>query len=70
MRTPDSSAANHTVYSCAESGCRKLALQVCTRCQRHFCNDHAEPVERDLPTRGLKLPEPYWYCADCLPYYR
>ncbi len=65
---PIESAA--TVHSCAEDGCHKPALQVCTRCERYFCNDHVLPVERDLPTRGLKLPEPYWYCSECMPYYR
>jgi hypothetical protein len=63
-------AEGATVYACAEVGCGKPALQTCTRCGRPLCNDHARPVERDLPTRGLKLPEPYWYCGECLPYYR
>ena len=70
MRKLGPLAGGTTVYSCSEVGCTKLALQICTRCGRHFCNEHAEPVERDLPTRGLKLPEPYWYCAECVPYHR
>lgn len=56
-----------SVHGCAAEGCARLALQRCVKCERPYCNDHAFPVERDLPTRGLKLPEPYWYCASCLP---
>ena len=56
-----------TIYACVVEGCDRLALQRCIRCERPFCNEHVYPVERDLPTRGLQMPEPYWYCAGCLP---
>jgi|GEM_PF-3458881 uncharacterized protein with PIN domain len=55
------------VYGCAADECAKLALQRCVRCQRPFCNSHVRAVERDLPTRGLRQAEPYWYCNDCWP---
>lgn len=55
-----------TIYACVAEGCERLALQRCIRCERYFCNEHVHPVERDLPTRGLQIPEPYWYCAQCL----
>jgi hypothetical protein len=70
MRKSLRAEEHETIYSCAAEGCDRLALQACARCERYFCNAHALPVERDLPTRGLRIPEPYWYCASCMPYYR
>jgi len=55
------------VHECVSRECGRVALQRCVRCERAFCNEHIYPVERDLPTRGLQIPQPYWYCADCLP---
>jgi hypothetical protein len=67
MRHSGGDSGGASIYGCAEEGCGRLALQRCARCERLFCNDHVSPIERDLPTRGLQLPQPYWYCSSCLP---
>lgn len=53
------------VYGCEADGCGKLALQSCIRCGLRFCTLHIRAWERDLPTRGLKLYPPDWYCLQC-----
>ncbi|GEM_PF-5045614 len=51
--------------TCAARSCRNIALQTCSRCGRHVCNQHAYPIEADLPSRWYLPQRPEWLCGAC-----
>ncbi|HLY31657.1 MAG TPA: hypothetical protein VKQ36_11550 [Ktedonobacterales bacterium] len=60
--------ASGVITRCAAHRCYNIALQECSRCGRNICNQHAQPIEADLPSRWYLPKRPEWLCAACAEY--